>query len=133
MQRTECMLVISPRKGFTIGSINLSMQPHVSNWWQLHLIKSIETAVPKSPPTLNAFACFALACLKGLQNIALKEEASTSNVDGVTTPTLLGLANSLSRSFIFARQLKMSGLYLLGMVLTPPNVICSKPNSTDFY
>ncbi|KAG4397339.1 hypothetical protein GLYMA_10G123600v4 [Glycine max] len=127
MQRTECMLVISPRKGFTIGSINLSMQPHVSNWWQLHLIKSIETAVPKSPPTLNAFACFALACLKGLQNIALKEEASTSNVDGVTTPTLLGLANSLSR------QLKMSGLYLLGMVLTPPNVICSKPNSTDFY
>ena len=35
--------------------------------------------------------------MQGLQNIALKEEASTSNVDGVTTPTLLGLANSLSR------------------------------------
>ena len=32
-----------------------------------------------------------------LRNIALKEETSTSNADGVTTPTLLGLANSLSR------------------------------------
>ncbi|KAL5189675.1 Gamma-tubulin complex component 5 [Glycine soja] len=54
-------------------------------------LNKVETAVPKSPPTLNAFVC-----LKGLRNIALKEETSTSNADCVTTPTLLGLANSLS-------------------------------------
>ncbi|KAL5144553.1 Gamma-tubulin complex component 5 [Glycine soja] len=59
-------------------------------------LDKVETAMPKSPPTLNAFACSASACLERLRNIALKEETSTSNADGVTTPTLLGLANSLS-------------------------------------
>ncbi|RDX68250.1 Gamma-tubulin complex component 5, partial [Mucuna pruriens] len=59
-------------------------------------LNKVETAVPKSPPTLNAFACSASACLKRLRNIALKEETSTSNADDITTPTLLGLANSLS-------------------------------------
>ncbi|TKY75103.1 Gamma-tubulin complex component 5 [Spatholobus suberectus] len=59
-------------------------------------LNRVETAVPKPPPTLNAFACSASACLKRLRNLALKEETSTSNADGITTPTLLGLANSLS-------------------------------------
>ncbi|XP_020218574.1 gamma-tubulin complex component 5 isoform X2 [Cajanus cajan] len=59
-------------------------------------LSKVETAVPKPPPTLGAFACSASACLKRLRNIALKEETSTSNADDITTPTLLGLANSLS-------------------------------------
>ncbi|KAK7410013.1 hypothetical protein VNO78_00477 [Psophocarpus tetragonolobus] len=59
-------------------------------------LDKVETAVPKSPPTLNAFACSASTCLKRLRNVALKEEVSTSNADGIITPTLLGLANSLS-------------------------------------
>ncbi|XP_027354208.1 gamma-tubulin complex component 5 [Abrus precatorius] len=59
-------------------------------------LNRVETAVPKPPPTLKAFASSASAWLKRLRNIALKEEVSTSNADGITTPTLLGLANSLS-------------------------------------
>ncbi|KAL2346376.1 hypothetical protein Fmac_000376 [Flemingia macrophylla] len=59
-------------------------------------LAKVVTALPKPPPTLNAFACSASECLKRLRNIALKEEASTTNEDGLTTPTLLGLANSLS-------------------------------------
>ncbi|CAJ1973361.1 unnamed protein product [Sphenostylis stenocarpa] len=59
-------------------------------------LDKVESAVPKSPPTLNAFASSASACLERLRNLALKEETSTSNADGTTTPTLLGLANSLS-------------------------------------
>ncbi|XP_068481400.1 uncharacterized protein [Phaseolus vulgaris] len=59
-------------------------------------LDKVESAVPKSPPTLNAFASSASACLKRLRNLALKEETSLSNADGITTPTLLGLTNSLS-------------------------------------
>ncbi|XP_061343178.1 uncharacterized protein LOC133289290 isoform X2 [Gastrolobium bilobum] len=59
-------------------------------------VNKIETAVAKPPPTLKAFACSASAWLKRLRNIALKEEMSTSNADGMTTATLLGLSNSLS-------------------------------------
>ncbi|BAT77818.1 uncharacterized protein HKW66_Vig0095610 [Vigna angularis] len=59
-------------------------------------LDKIESAVPKSPPTLNAFASSASACLQRLRNLALKEETSSSNADGITTPTLLGLTNSLS-------------------------------------
>ncbi|KAK7310875.1 hypothetical protein RJT34_08648 [Clitoria ternatea] len=59
-------------------------------------LNGVETASPKSPPTLKAFASSASSWLKRLRNIALKEEMSASNADGITTPTLLGLANSLS-------------------------------------
>ncbi|KAH1244403.1 Gamma-tubulin complex component 5 [Glycine max] len=48
---------------------------------------------------IHAATCLQLVAItldKRLRNIALKEETSTSNADGVTTPTLLGLANSLS-------------------------------------
>ncbi|XP_058786231.1 uncharacterized protein LOC131660886 isoform X1 [Vicia villosa] len=59
-------------------------------------IRRIETAVPRPTPTLKAFVTSASAWLKRLRNIALKEEVSTSNADGVSTPTLLGFKNSLS-------------------------------------
>ncbi|KAJ1387927.1 Gamma-tubulin complex component protein [Sesbania bispinosa] len=59
-------------------------------------LNKVENAVAKPPPTLKAFASSASAWLKRLRNIALKEEMSTTNADGLTTPTLLGLANSLS-------------------------------------
>ncbi|KAE9609391.1 hypothetical protein Lal_00020252 [Lupinus albus] len=61
------------------------------------VVKKVETIGSKPlPPTLMAFMCSASAWLKRLRNIALKEEMSMSNVDGMTTPTLLGLENSLS-------------------------------------
>ncbi|KAK7351669.1 hypothetical protein VNO77_11274 [Canavalia gladiata] len=59
-------------------------------------LNKVKTVVPKPPPTLKAFASSASAWLKRLRNTSLKEEMSTSNADGITTPTLLGLANSLS-------------------------------------
>lgn len=59
-------------------------------------VKKIETAVPRPPPTLKAFVTSASAWLKRLRNIALKEEMSTNNADGISTPTLLGFKNSLS-------------------------------------
>ncbi|XLR28155.1 hypothetical protein S83_056055 [Arachis hypogaea] len=59
-------------------------------------IDKVEAAAAKPPPTLKAFASSALAWLKRLRDIALKEESPAGNADGLTTPTLLGLANSLS-------------------------------------
>ncbi|XP_045823058.1 gamma-tubulin complex component 5 [Trifolium pratense] len=59
-------------------------------------IKKIEIAVPSPPPTLRAFVTSASEWLKRLRNVVLKEEVSTSNVDGISTPTLLGFKNSLS-------------------------------------
>jgi len=38
--------------------------------------------------------------MQRLRNVALKEEVSMNNADGVFTPTLLGFKNSLSR-FVF--------------------------------
>ncbi|KAK7283318.1 hypothetical protein RIF29_12752 [Crotalaria pallida] len=63
------------------------------------IVNKVETTIvskPPPPPTLKAFACSASAWLKRLRNIALKEEMSTNNADEMTTPTLLGLENSLS-------------------------------------
>ncbi|KAK9274171.1 hypothetical protein L1049_018985 [Liquidambar formosana] len=58
-------------------------------------INKVEVSMRLAPPTLRAFACSVSAWLKRLQHISLKEEVRISN-DTVTTPTLLGLASSLS-------------------------------------
>lgn len=59
-------------------------------------VKKVETTVPRPNPTLNAFVASASSWLKRLRNVALKEEVSMNNADGVFTPTLLGFKNSLS-------------------------------------
>lgn len=59
------------------------------------LVNRMETSV-KLPPTLRAFSCSVSAWLKRLRNIALKEEMKMKNSDTEVTPTLLGLASSLS-------------------------------------
>ncbi|XP_048428633.1 spindle pole body component 97-like, partial [Pyrus x bretschneideri] len=66
----------------------------------LQLVEIIVNKIKKSaglpPPTLRAFACSVSAWLKRLRDIALKKEMKTRE-DGIsTTPTLLGLATSLS-------------------------------------
>ncbi|XP_024017074.1 gamma-tubulin complex component 5 isoform X2 [Morus notabilis] len=60
------------------------------------LVTKIEKWVRSPPPTLRAFACSASAWLRRLRDIALKEQTKMSNAGTGTTPTLLGLTNSLS-------------------------------------
>lgn len=60
------------------------------------VVNKVETSVRLSPPTLRAFACSVSAWIKRLRDIALKEEMKISDADIGTTPTLLGLVNSLS-------------------------------------
>ncbi|KAM5564734.1 gamma-tubulin complex component 5 [Rosa sericea] len=66
----------------------------------LQLIEIVVNKVEKSarlpPPTLRAFVCFVSSWLKRWRDIALKEEVRVSKDDSGTTPTLLGLASSLS-------------------------------------
>ncbi|XP_068329347.1 uncharacterized protein [Pyrus communis] len=60
------------------------------------IVNKIEKSAGLPPPTLRAFACSVSAWLKRLRDIALKKEMKIRE-DGIsTTPTLLGLANSLS-------------------------------------
>ncbi|KAI4316746.1 hypothetical protein L6164_024694 [Bauhinia variegata] len=59
-------------------------------------LNKVENSVKSPPPTLKAFVSSSSAWLKRLRSIALKEEMTTSNPDITTTPTLLGLASSLS-------------------------------------
>ncbi|XP_023728168.1 uncharacterized protein LOC111875871 isoform X2 [Lactuca sativa] len=49
------------------------------------------------PPTLRAFASSASAWLRKLRDIALTEELKMNNSNTGTTPTILGLGNSLTR------------------------------------
>lgn len=66
----------------------------------LRLIEVVIGRIEKSGrsfPTLRAFSSAASAWLKRLRDIALSEEGKISNSNPRTVPTLLGLANSLSR------------------------------------
>ncbi|CAB4296421.1 unnamed protein product [Prunus armeniaca] len=60
------------------------------------LVNKIEKSAKLPPPTLRAFACSVSSWLTRLRDISLKEEMKISNDAIGTTPTLLGLANSLS-------------------------------------
>ncbi|KAI8523282.1 hypothetical protein RHMOL_Rhmol13G0061200 [Rhododendron molle] len=60
------------------------------------VVNKVEKSVRLPSPTLRAFSCSVSAWLKRLRDVALKEEVNISNFDGVTSPTLLGLASSLS-------------------------------------
>lgn len=60
------------------------------------VVNKVEKSVRLPPPTLRAFSCSVSNWLKRLRDIALKEEMKISDADIGTTPTLLGLANSLS-------------------------------------
>lgn len=60
------------------------------------IVNKVETSVRPPPPTLRAFTCCVSAWLKRLRDIALKEEMKTRDANIGTTPTLLGLTNSLS-------------------------------------
>ncbi|KAJ7958118.1 Gamma-tubulin complex component [Quillaja saponaria] len=61
-----------------------------------NVINKVETSKKILPPTLKAFVSSASAWLKKLRDVALKEEMKMSNGDNGITPTLLGLANSIS-------------------------------------
>ncbi|KAL5844957.1 hypothetical protein ACOSQ4_010915 [Xanthoceras sorbifolium] len=56
----------------------------------------VDSNVRIDSPTLRAFSCSVSAWLKKLRGIALKEEMKISESNIGITPTLLGLANSLS-------------------------------------
>ncbi|KAK6939560.1 Gamma tubulin complex component protein, N-terminal [Dillenia turbinata] len=61
------------------------------------IVSKVESSSSKPPlPTLKAFLFSASAWLKKLRNVALNEEVKISNSESRTTPTLLGLASSLS-------------------------------------
>ncbi|XP_040998936.1 gamma-tubulin complex component 5-like [Juglans microcarpa x Juglans regia] len=60
------------------------------------VVNEVERSVRSHPPTLRAFTCSVSAWLKRLRDIALKEEMKICSADMGTTPTLLGLASSLS-------------------------------------
>ncbi|KAF7120842.1 hypothetical protein RHSIM_Rhsim13G0049200 [Rhododendron simsii] len=60
------------------------------------VVNKVEKSVRLQSPTLRAFSCSVSAWLKRLRDVALKEEVNISNFDGVSSPTLLGLASSLS-------------------------------------
>ncbi|KAK1392487.1 Gamma-tubulin complex component [Heracleum sosnowskyi] len=61
------------------------------------VVDKVEKYIESPMPTLSAFTCCVAAWLKRLRNIALKEELGINNTsESGTTPTLLGLASSLS-------------------------------------
>ncbi|KAL5558187.1 hypothetical protein UlMin_034398 [Ulmus minor] len=60
------------------------------------VLGKVEKLSRSSPPTLRAFACSASAWLRRLRDIAQKEQMKMSDVGAGFSPTLLGLANSLS-------------------------------------
>ncbi|GLT50023.1 hypothetical protein SLA2020_235370 [Shorea laevis] len=60
------------------------------------LVTKVENHFRSPPPTLRAFASSISAWLKRLHGIALKEETKIHDSNVGTTPTLLGLASSLS-------------------------------------
>lgn len=61
------------------------------------VVDKVETYLESPRPTLNAFTCCVASWLKRLRNVALKEEIGINNTsESGTTPTLLGLASSLS-------------------------------------
>ncbi|KAL8128154.1 uncharacterized protein LOC141721727 [Apium graveolens] len=61
------------------------------------IVDKVETYIESPMPTLSAFTCCVAAWLKRLRDIALKEELGiNSTSESGTTPTLLGLASSLS-------------------------------------
>lgn len=64
-------------------------------------IQEVEKSVPPPPPTLRAFCCSIYSWLTWLRNGALKEEMKVVDSCSLTTPTLLGLSSSLSRSRVF--------------------------------
>ncbi|XP_043689924.1 gamma-tubulin complex component 5-like isoform X2 [Telopea speciosissima] len=72
-------------------------------------VRKVERSSVGSPPTLKAFASSVSSWLKSLRDVALREEMKISESDAKTTPTLLGLVNSLS-------SLCSSSEYLLQVV-----------------
>ncbi|KAJ4967342.1 hypothetical protein NE237_019191 [Protea cynaroides] len=79
-------------------------------------IKKVERSSAGSPPTLKAFASSVSLWLKKLRDVALREEMKIAESGTKTTPTLLGLVNSLS-------SLCSSAEYLLQVVRgAMPNV-----------
>ncbi|CAI0471837.1 unnamed protein product [Linum tenue] len=60
------------------------------------LLDKLRSVASTSMPTLSAFVSSASCWLKRLRDIALKEEVKVCNSSVETTPTLLGLSNSLS-------------------------------------
>lgn len=66
------------------------------------LVNNVKTSARLLPPTLKAFACSVSSWIQRLRDVALKEEMKMSNSNGQTAPTLLGLANSLSRYLNFS-------------------------------
>ncbi|KAK4746251.1 hypothetical protein SAY87_012563 [Trapa incisa] len=60
------------------------------------IVRKVNILSKSSPPTLKAFLCCVSSWIKRLRDIALKEEMKISNSNSETTPTLLGLASSLS-------------------------------------
>ncbi|KAI3440328.1 Gamma-tubulin complex component [Psidium guajava] len=60
------------------------------------IVDRVKTSSRSSPPTLRAFVCSVSSWIVRLRQIALKEEIQMSNSNSGMTPTLLGLASSLS-------------------------------------
>ncbi|KAK3425469.1 gamma-tubulin complex component 5 [Eucalyptus grandis] len=60
------------------------------------IVDRVKTCSRSPPPTLRAFVCSVSSWITRLRQIALKEEIQMSNLNGGMTPTLLGLASSLS-------------------------------------
>ncbi|GAV69020.1 Spc97_Spc98 domain-containing protein [Cephalotus follicularis] len=83
----------------------------------------VDTSIRLPFPTLRAFSCSVMAWLKRLRDIALKEEMKISNSDVGITPTLLGLASSLS-------SLCSGAEYLMQLVHGAIPQVCFEPNSS---
>ncbi|XP_038897898.1 gamma-tubulin complex component 5-like isoform X2 [Benincasa hispida] len=60
------------------------------------VLQEVNTTAKSAPPTLRAFVTSVSAWLKRLRDVALKEEIKLNDADSGTTPTLMGLAGSLS-------------------------------------
>nr|GMD94539.1 gamma-tubulin complex component 5-like isoform X1 [Ipomoea batatas] len=60
------------------------------------IVNKVEKSVRAPPPTLRAFLCSISTWLRRLRDVALQEESKISNTNSGTSPTLLGLSNSLS-------------------------------------
>ncbi|XP_008452496.2 uncharacterized protein LOC103493512 isoform X1 [Cucumis melo] len=60
------------------------------------VLQEVNTAAKSAPPTLRAFVTSVSSWLKRLRDIALKEEIKLNDAGSGTTPTLMGLAGSLS-------------------------------------
>ncbi|CAK9317190.1 unnamed protein product [Citrullus colocynthis] len=60
------------------------------------VLQEVNTTTKSAPPTLKAFVTSVSAWLKRLHDVALKEEIKLNDAGSGTTPTLMGLAGSLS-------------------------------------